>query len=254
MMNNWTYEETVVAFWTYCRIPFKKCNSRHPEIIRVAKLIGRSPSALNMKIGNLGRLDPDLRLHGISGLTRGSQLDKEVWMDFSATPDELAYEAQKILARLSNEDVVKVSGLDLENLPEGKEREIVVKKRIGQQFFHNAVITSYNNICCISGVSNRGRLDACHIADWAEKESHRTNPCNGLCMNPFFHRAYDSFYLGISPDYKIHVSESLIFSTSQEDFRNYLKLLQGKEISMPDRFFPDKDLLAEHYDKYRQTL
>lgn len=30
-------------------------------------MLGRSPSALNMKVGNIGRLDPDLKEQGITG-------------------------------------------------------------------------------------------------------------------------------------------------------------------------------------------
>ncbi|MFT6203161.1 MAG: putative restriction endonuclease [Spirosomataceae bacterium] len=53
--NNWTREETIVAFNVYCNIPFKDSRASHPEIIKYAHIIGRSPSALNMKVGNFGR-------------------------------------------------------------------------------------------------------------------------------------------------------------------------------------------------------
>lgn len=72
MINKWTREETIVAFNAYCKIPFKDSNKKHPLIIEYAKLIGRSPSALNMKIGNLGRLDPKLKEQGIIGLSHGA--------------------------------------------------------------------------------------------------------------------------------------------------------------------------------------
>ena len=55
MVNKWTREETLVAFNVYCKIPFKDSHSTHPMIVEYAKIIGRSPSALNMKMGNLGR-------------------------------------------------------------------------------------------------------------------------------------------------------------------------------------------------------
>ena len=51
MNNKWTREETIIAFNVYCRIPFKDSNKNHPMIINYAKIIGRAPDALNMKVG-----------------------------------------------------------------------------------------------------------------------------------------------------------------------------------------------------------
>lgn len=49
-MNRWTREETIVAFSVYCKIPFKSSSKTHPMIIKYANILGRSPSALNMKV------------------------------------------------------------------------------------------------------------------------------------------------------------------------------------------------------------
>ena len=73
-MKPWSKEETIVAFNVYCKIPFKNSSKTHPTIIRYAKILGRSPSALNMKVGNIGRLDPDLKKQGISGLLHGAKM------------------------------------------------------------------------------------------------------------------------------------------------------------------------------------
>ena len=50
--NNWTREETIVAFNVYCKVPFKSSSKTNPTIIKYANIIGRRPSALNMKVGN----------------------------------------------------------------------------------------------------------------------------------------------------------------------------------------------------------
>ena len=63
-MNIWSREETIVAFYVYCKIPFKDCNKTHPIIKEYAQILKRSPSALSMKVGNIGRLDPDLQKKG----------------------------------------------------------------------------------------------------------------------------------------------------------------------------------------------
>lgn len=66
--DNWTREQTIVALNLYCKIPFNRVASKHPDIIEVAKIIGRSPNAVKMKIGNFGSFDPELKRRGIVGL------------------------------------------------------------------------------------------------------------------------------------------------------------------------------------------
>ena len=105
MRNNWTREEIIVALNVYCKIPFKDSKASHPLIKKYAEIIGRSPAALNMKVGNLGRFDPVLKERGITGLSQGSKLDKEVWDDFFDNPEKLAYESEKILAELKGQTI-----------------------------------------------------------------------------------------------------------------------------------------------------
>lgn len=42
----WTREEEIVVFNLYCKIPFNKSSKYHPEVIRIANLIGRTASAV----------------------------------------------------------------------------------------------------------------------------------------------------------------------------------------------------------------
>ncbi len=249
-MTTWTREETIVAFNLYCKIPFKNCSKSHPTIIRYAQILGRTPSALNMKIGNIGRLDPDLREQGITGLTHGAKMEVEIWNEFSTRPETLAYESEKIIANLLGKSVEENLQLDLNTLPQGKEREVVVKQRINQSFFREAVLSSYNYICCISGVGNPALLEACHIVDWSEDIANRTNPKNGLCLNPFFHKAYDKLLIAISPDLKISIGDELLQNIHNDHFGKYLQGINGTKITMPDKFMPDRDLLQIHYEKY----
>ncbi len=249
-MNKWTREETIVAFNVYCKIPFKNCSKTHPMIIRCAKILGRSPSALNMKIGNIGRLDPDLREQGIMGLIHGAKMEEEIWNEFYGNPELLAFESEKIIAKLSNQSIEVSAAIKIEDLPQGIEREVIVKQRVNQSFFRSAVMSAYNFHCCISGVNIPELLEACHIVDWSQDAQNRTNPKNGLCMNPFFHKAYDNNLLGITPDLKIVVSEELQCHSKIESFSNYLKILNGRSILLPDHFFPQKELLAIHYNQF----
>lgn len=249
-MNSWTREETIVAFNVYCKIPFKNSSKTHPLIIKYANILGRSPSALNMKIGNIGRLDPDLKKQKITGLTHGAKMEEEVWNEFYGNPDALAFESEKLIAQFSKQNIENTSDIRTDDLPQGQERNIVVKQRVNQSFFRSAVMSAYDFRCCISGVSTHELLEACHIVEWSQDISNRTNPKNGLCMNPFFHKAYDKHLLSITPDMTIVISEKLLQSTQEKRFFTYLKELNGRNILLPSKFFPSKDLLKMHYNRF----
>ena len=178
-----------------------RSNKNHPMIKKYAKIIGRSPSALNMKVGNIGRLDPKLKEKGIVGLSHGSKVEQMVWDEFYENPGKLVYESECLIARYANEPIEHTSNIDLTNLPQGTDRLAMIKQRINQSFFRNTVLSSYNSTCCISGIRNVQLVEACHISDWKNDVKNRTNPQNGICLNPFFHRAYDKYYISITPDY-----------------------------------------------------
>ena len=249
-MNKWTREETIVAFNVYCKIPFKSSSKTHPLIIKYAKLLGRSSSALNMKVGNIGRLDPDLKERGITGLIHGAKMEEDVWNEFYGNPDLLAFESEKIIAQISNQSIEDSVAIKTDDLPEGIERTTIIRQRVNQSFFRSAVMSAYNFKCCISGINAPQLLDACHIVNWSEDINNRTNPKNGLCMNPFFHKAYDKNLLAITPDMLVIVSEELFQSTTEKSFFNYLKEINRRKIIIPDKFLPQRELLALHYDKF----
>ncbi len=70
-------------------------------------------------------------------------------------------------------------------------------------------------------------------------------------MNPLFHKAFDSLLFTVTPDYKIEISEQMIDGADEGSFRDYLLSIKGNNIIMPEKFYPDKNLLAIHYEQYR---
>lgn len=249
-MANWTREETIVALNVYCKIPFKNSSSRHPLIQEYSKLLGRTPAALNLKIGNLGSFDPVLRAKGIVGLGHTSKMDELVWNEFFDNPEKLSYESEIIVANLRHQTVEESTAIDISGLPEGYERTVVTRQRINQQFFRDVVLCSYENRCCITGISNRQLLEACHISSWHDDVRNRTNPKNGLCMNPLFHKAFDCYLFTVTPDYHIEISDQMMEYTTNKNFRQYLVSINGNHIIMPEKFTPDPNILAMHYEQY----
>ena len=75
----WTRQQLLVAFSLYCKMPFGKLHSRNPEIIKYAGLLGRTPSALAMKLTNIASLDPAIIASGRKGLKGASKADRQMW-------------------------------------------------------------------------------------------------------------------------------------------------------------------------------
>lgn len=244
--RNWTKEETIIAFNVYCKIPFKSSSKTNPTIIKYANIIGRSPSALNMKVGNFGRLDPELKKQGITGLVNGSQMEELVWDEFNGNWEELAFKSEELIAKFQNKEIEETNIIDLENLPEGKERESTIKTRVNQSFFRSTILSSYNSKCCITGLSIPDFLVASHIKPWAKDETTRTNPHNGLCLNSIHDRAFDQGFITITPDYRVLLSKYLNDYSGEKSVNDFFFKYRGQPIILPDRFLPSKDFLDYH--------
>ena len=134
----WSRDELLVAFRLYCRMPFGKLHQHNPEIIELARLLGRTPSAVGMKACNFASLDPVQRARQISALGNVSRGDRDRWDSLLANPEAIAAEAEAVYARLSGQDAPP---LEIEfDLPEGPTEIIrTVRARRVQSFFRAAV-------------------------------------------------------------------------------------------------------------------
>jgi putative restriction endonuclease len=77
----------------------------------------------------------------------------------------------------------------------------VVKQRLHQASFREAVITAYNGRCALSGLPEPLLLDAAHIiADKDELLGHPVVP-NGIPLSKIHHAAFDAHLIGIDSDW-----------------------------------------------------
>lgn len=240
--NRWTREEEIIVFNLYCKIPFKASSKKHPDVIKIANLIGKTPSAVNMKIGNFGSFDENLKKQGIVGLKNASKLDEEIFFEFSNDWDKLAYESEQLIAKYEGKDIAKEY-----QIPEGSEKEVKIKQRVNQSFFRNSVLTSYQNACCITGISNKELLIASHIKPWKISNSvEKTNPKNGLCLNALHDKAFDQGFITVSDDYKIIVSNEIKDICDGKTVESYFKIYNGSRIRLPEKFLPEKTFIQYH--------
>jgi len=249
--GRWTKDQLKLAFHLYCQLPFGKLHSRNPEIIELAKLIGRTADALAMKLVNFASLDPAITGTGRKGLSKASNLDREIWADFHADWEGLALECAQLREQFdptSTVDREKEAKTDDFQIPDdftGETRRVFTEQRIKQTFFRRAVLASYRGRCCMSGLSEPRLLIASHIVPWSKDKANRLNPSNGLCLSAIHDRAFDQGLITLSDDWKIVLSEEL--RKRDEPFvQSVLKPLEGRAIEIPDRFVPDSAFLQRH--------
>lgn len=250
MNDRWSREELIIAFNLYCKTTFGRIHNRNPEIIFLAKIIGRTPSAVSWKLANFARLDPSLKERSIAGASHGSKKEIEVWDEFNDDWEALAFESEKLLAQLSDLAVEEVAEVAEEYLPrEGKERERLVRSRVNQQFFRKTVLTAYENRCCITGLPMLELLTASHIVPWKSDPNNRINPHNGLSLNALHDRAFDRGLLTITTNYEVKLSREIKDLTQDSVTNEFLIRYEGAAINLPTRFVPDKIFLERHRDE-----
>jgi putative restriction endonuclease len=247
--NIWTKDQTIIALNLYCKIPFNKVSSNHPDIIRIAKIIGRTPNSVKMKIGNFGSFDPELKRRGIVGLGNTSKMDKIVWDEFNSDWYNLAYESELLISKFTKQPIEKVADINLFDIPLGKERDTLIKQRVNQSFFRSTILSSYNLKCCITGLTVSDLLVASHIRPWAKDEKNRLNPHNGLCLNSIHDKAFDKGYITVTPEYKIKISKHLIDLKRENAVVDLFLKYDGQSIILPDKFLPSKEFLDYHYSE-----
>ncbi|UAY52530.1 HNH endonuclease [Ferruginibacter albus] len=249
----WTRNELVLAINLYCKLPFGKMHKSNPEVIKFANLIGRTPSSVALKLGNLASFDPTLKERGIKGASNASKLDKQVWDEFYNNWDAALLESEKLLAKEKKTTIVKLNHVDISDITkEGLDKERLIKTRVNQCIFRTMILATYNNTCCITGIDNTDLLIASHIVPWSKDSKNRLNPTNGICLNALHDRAFDKGLITISAkDYTIKVSSKLKGKNIVDSIdTNFLKL-EGMEINLPDKFLPAKEFLKVHNDYFK---
>ncbi|MDR0993353.1 MAG: HNH endonuclease [Verrucomicrobiota bacterium] len=239
--KNWTDQELKLAFYLYCQLPFGKIDARNNQIQVLARFLGRSANAVAMKLVNFASLDPAIRNSGRKGLGNASVADKRIWdafhSDWTSLSEECAFQFASIQPDEKQESDVGISYM-------GETRIITTMARIGQAFFRNSVMASYQNRCCMSGLSIHGLLVASHIVPWAAASELRLNPRNGLCLSAIHDKAFDRGLITVTADYSILVSGAIKRDNSKQG--QLIAELEGRRIILPAKFLPEKNYLVWH--------
>ncbi|MFK3925779.1 HNH endonuclease [Serratia liquefaciens] len=242
----WTREELLVAFTLYSQIPFGKLHSKNPDIIHFAKMIGRTPSALAMKLVNLASLDPFITESGRSGLKGASNADRTLWQEMRHDTDAFNQQCQLAIDHLG-ESVTP----ELDDNPKdfsGSERVSTVKTRVDQNLFRKNVLEIYEYRCCVTGLEEPTLLVASHILPWSHSIEQRLNPSNGLCLSSLHDKAFDRGLITFNENFELILSPQLKRLKSRVYTENFEKY-EGKQLRFPLNYPPNNKYMAYHRDE-----
>ncbi len=242
----WTREQNLAALRLYRLLPFGRFHQRNPEVIALAAQIGRTPSAVAMRLSNFASLDPLLQERGIRGLAGISDDARRLWREFEASPEDVLFEAEAVVA------VMEARPLDVEPdveapIGDGREREALVKVRVNQRLFRQMVLNGYGSTCCVTGIDEPSLLVGSHIVPWAEDVAERLNPRNGLCLNALHDRAFDVGLVTVGDDLRVQVAPRALRAPT---LGRWLGEFEGAPLVFGGPLRPDPALLRRHRARF----
>ena len=130
----------------------------------------------------------------------------------------------------------------------------VVRQRLHQPLFRSAVIYAYERRCAVCRLPFAELLDAAHIQ--ADSEEGAARVSNGLSLCKIHHGAFDANIIGISPDYVVHVKESVLATFDGPTLQHAIKEMNGERLRQLPRSRgekPDRDLLAARFESFKRA-
>jgi len=123
-----------------------------------------------------------------------------------------------------------------------------VKRRLHQKSFRERVLSAYRSQCSLCRLKHSELLDAAHIIPDNNPKSKPTVD-NGISLCKIHHAAYDNYFIGISPDYKVSVRNDILSEINGPMLQHGLKDLNNIKIELPykNEQKPNKEFLDFRY-------
>ncbi len=183
----------------------------------------------------------------------GSKRDREVWDRFQDDWESMGDKSERRFEELMGADADE---LHLDSIEEeaadftGTEAEARTMQRRKQEFFRRAVLTSYDNRCCVTGNPITQLLVASHILPWKEFPRERLNPANGLSLARTQDAAFDRHLITLDEDFRLVVSRSISDHFDSETVRDNFQRFEWRRITLPNRFRPKAEFLEYHRNRF----
>jgi len=121
------------------------------------------------------------------------------------------------LAKTAPDRLVEKFVAATQSMPESTEVERLVKQRVGQDIFRNALIAFWQGRCAVTGLAVISLLRASHIKPWADCENsqERLDVFNGFLLAPHLDALFDGGWITFDDAGKLVKSPLLDVTTVQ---------------------------------------
>lgn len=127
----------------------------------------------------------------------------------------------------------------------------LARRRLHQRAFRERVLEAYRRQCALCHLKHDELLDAAHIIPDADPEGEPV-VSNGLALCRLHHSAFDKFFIGVRPDYRIEVRPDLLAEEDGPTLKHAIQGLHGRSILTPRsaELKPSAELLARRFDQF----
>ena len=133
-----------------------------------------------------------------------------------------------------------------------KYAEAIVRRRLHQPEFRGRVMRAYNTQCAICSLKHGELLDAAHIMPDAH-ELGVPSVSNGIALCKIHHTAYDQNFVGISPEYRVHINSDLMAEKDGPMLKHGIQEMNGRMLMLPSNETERPNIAALDY-RYMQFL
>ena len=191
---------------------------------------------------------PLVYLHGI---TPGRYLavwpvyiveDDQAGLTFRVAVDDMAYITQPMQRAISDDKA----------MARRTYVTAITRVRLHQRSFRERVIAAYHSQCALCRLRHQELLDAAHIIPDSDPEGE-PNITNGIALCKLHHAAFDTFIIGVAPDYSVHVRRDVLEESDGPVLRYGLQQLHGTVLTLPQSNveWPNPDALRWRFDRFK---
>lgn len=126
-----------------------------------------------------------------------------------------------------------------------------VRVRLDQRSFREKVLSAYRSQCSLCRLKHSELLDAAHIIPDSEP-SGEPRIANGIALCKLHHAAFDSMFIGIAPDFSVHIRKDILDEIDGPMLRYGLQQMQGRKLILPasKANWPDRDALEWRFNRF----
>lgn len=129
-----------------------------------------------------------------------------------------------------------------------------MERRVHQPAFRAMILRAYDTQCTICHFRHAELLDAAHILSDKHERGYATTT-NGMSMCKIHHAAYDQKFLGVDPDYTIHINNDLLHEVDGPMLKYGLQQMDRQKIILPSRRVdhPDRENLELRFREFQMA-